>query len=157
MTLNANEPTDQRGVNELASYIREDRAVINSMSIAGDPGDVGVTDLTVNIGTTLLTIGTDVGAYGYEVVKVTGSGVSTLTGIIGGTEGQVKLLVFQDTNVRITDGNVKSTGLFYLNQLPAGGDFNPQQDDVIWFVNVDGNGGAINGYWKEVNRTISLK
>ena len=54
-------------------------------------------------------------------------------------------------------GCLKSGGLFYLNQLPAGGDFNPQQDDVIAFANIDGDGGSTNGYWKEIYRNISLK
>lgn len=154
MTLDINEPTDQRGINELAGYIREDRVAINAVS--GD-GNVGTTDLTVALGTTSLTVGTDLGAYGYEVVKVTGSGIATLLSIMGGTEGQIKKFIFQDTNVRLTDGNLKSGGLFYLNQLPAGGDFNPQQDDVIEFVNIDGDGGVTPGYWKETDRNISLK
>lgn len=154
MTLDPNKPTDQESVSLLPSYIREDRAVINSIS---GGNDVGATDLVVAAGSTSLVIGTDVGAFGFESVKVTGVGISTLLTMLGGTEGQVKVLVFQDTNVRITDGNVKSGGRFYLNQLPAASDFEPQQDDVIAFVNVDGDGGSTYGYWKELYRTLSLK
>ena len=154
MTLNVNEPTDQRLVSEIPGYVRETREAVNALS-SGD--SVGNTDLTVPVGSTSLTVGSELGLYGYESVKVTGSGISTLTSIIGGTEGQVKVLIFQDTNVRLTDGNLKSSGLFYLNQLPAGSNFNPQQDDVIAFVNIGGDGASVYGYWKELYRTLSLK
>lgn len=154
MTLTANEPTDQRLVNELASYIRENRAAINAITASGN---VGNTALDVPFGTTSLTVGSELGTYGLESVKVTGLGIATLTSIIGGTEGQIKIFIFQDTNVRLTDGNLKSGGLFYLNQLPAGGDFNPQQDDIIAMVNIGGDGASVNGYWKELYRTLSLK
>lgn len=154
MTLNVNEPTDQRLVSEIPGYVRETREAVNALS-SGD--SVGNTDLTVPVGSTSLTVGSELGLYGYESVKVTGSGISNLTSIIGGTEGQVKVLIFQDTNVRLTDGNLKSSGLFYLNQLPAGSNFNPQQDDVIAFVNIGGDGASVYGYWKELYRTLSLK
>ncbi|MHA1289114.1 MAG: hypothetical protein ACTSPB_17130 [Candidatus Thorarchaeota archaeon] len=154
MTLAANEPTDQRQVSELPAYIRENRVAINAISGAGN---VGVTDLTLAAGSTSLVVGTDVGAYGYETVKVTGTGAATLTKITGGTEGQVKVFVFQDALVKLTDGNVKSGGEFYLNQLPAGSNFEPQQDDIIALVNIGGDGGTTYGYWKELYRTISLK
>lgn len=154
MTLNVNEPTDQRLVSEIPGYVRETREAVNALS-SGD--SVGNTDLTVPVGSTSLTVGSELGLYGYESVKVTGSGISNLTSIIGGTEGQVKVLIFQDTNVRLTDGNLKSSGLFYLNQLPTGSNFNPQQDDVIAFVNIGGDGASVYGYWKELYRTLSLK
>ena len=154
MTLSINEPNDQRLVNELASYIREDRVAINALS---GSGNVGNTDLEVPGGTTILAIGTELGLYGFETIKCTGLGVATLVGISGGLEGQVKVFIFQGTNVRLTDGNIKSGRLFYLNQLPAGGNFNPQQDDIIAFVNIGGDGGSVGGYWKELYRTLSLK
>lgn len=154
MTLNANEPTDQRLVSEIAEYIRETRSAVNSL---GSGSSVGNTDLTVAAATTSLSIPNDLGIYGYEVIKVTGSGVATLETILGGTEGQVKVFIFQDTNVRIEDGNIKSGGVFYLNQLPAGSNFEPQQDDVIAVVNIGGDGGSDYGYWKELYRTLSLK
>ena len=153
MTLNVNEPTDQRMVSELPTFIREDRAAINAVSGAGN---VGVTDLTVLVGTTILSVGVELGTYGFETVKVTGVGVSTLLTILGGTEGQVKVLVFQGTNVRITDG-AKAGGAFYLNQLPALSNFNPQQDDVLALVNIGGDGASVYGYWKELYRALSIK
>ena len=153
MTLAANEPTDQRLVNELPSYIREDRAAINALS--GD-GNVGNTDLNVTLAATSLSVGTELGTYGLETIKCTGLGIATLLSILGGSEGQVKIFIFQDTNVRLTDSMTKLNGTFYLNQLPAGGDFNPQADDVIAFVNIGGDG-SVSGYWKELYRTLSLK
>lgn len=153
MSLDATKPTDQDLVSALAAYIREDRVAINAIS---GSGNVGVTDLTIAAGTTSLTVGSDLGSYGLEVVKVTGSGVATLATILGGTEGQVKILVFQDGNINITDG-AKANGNFYLNHLPALSDFEPDQDDVLAIVNIGGDGASTYGYWKELFRTISVK
>ena len=154
MTLSTNEPNDQREVSELASYIRENRVAINNLS---GGGNVGNTVLSVAGGTMSLTVGIDLGLFGFETVKINGLGISTLSAILGGIEGQVKVFVFQDTNVRLTDSILKANGTFYLNQLPIGSNFNPQQDDVIAFVNISGDGGSIGGYWKELYRTLSLK
>jgi len=153
MSLDTNEPNDQRAVNELPSYIREDRVEINSIS---GSGNVGSTELEVTAGATSLSVGTELGSYGLEFIKCTGAGVATLTTILGGTEGMIKVFVFGDANVRLTDGP-KLTGQFYLNHLPALSDFLPQLDDVIALVNIGGDGASVYGYWKELMRQIAVK
>ena len=154
MTLNVNEPTDQRQVNELPAYIRANRVGINSVS---GSGNVGITDLTIAAGVTSLTVGTDLGSYGLEVVKVTGTGIADLVSILGGSEGMIKILIFQDTNVDLHDSITKANGTFYLNQLPVAGEFAPDQDDVITLVNIDGDGAAVYGYWLEIARQVSVR
>ena len=154
MTLDTNEPTDQRLMSELPTYIREDRVAINAIS---GGGNVGVTELDVALAATTLAVGVDLGTYGYEIVICTGLGAATLASISGGTEGQVKVFVFQDSNVDLTDSASKAGGTFYLNHLPAGSDYQPDQDDVLALVNVGGDGGATPGYWKELYRTASVK
>jgi len=153
MSLDTNKPTDQVAVSELPAYIREDRVAINAVSGAGN---VGVTDLTVAAGAVSLSVGTDLGTYGYETVIIDAAGVISLATILGGTEGQVKILIFQDNNISIVDG-VASSGKFYLNQLPALSSFAAQAGDVLALVNVGGDGAAIYGYWKELYRTIAVK
>lgn len=153
MTLNINEPTDQRMVSELPGFIRANRIAINAVS---GSGNVGVTDLTIGPGVTSLTVGTQLGLYGFEIVRVTGGAVNVLATILGGTQGQVKVLVFQDGNISLTDDVSKAGGTFYLNHLPAGTDFEPEQDDVLALVNMEGNG-VLPGYWLELYRTISVK
>lgn len=153
MSLDPNKPTDKIPVSELPSYIRENRAAINAVTTGAG---FGVTNLNVATGATSLSIGTDLLAVGHEVVIVTGLGVAVLATILGGTEGQIKTFIFQDANVDLTDG-VKSDGKFYLNQLPALSDFQPQQDDVITLVNIGGDGASVYGYWKELDRNISIK
>jgi len=153
MTLLASEPADSRMISEIAAYIRETRVAVNAIS---GSGNVGTTTLLVGAGAVSLTVGTELGAYGLEVINVTGAGVATLATILGGTDGMVKIFVFGDANVRFTDGP-KLTGQFYLNHLPALTDFLPQIDDVLALVNVGGDGATVYGYWKELYRTISLK
>ena len=154
MSLNTSEPTDQRMVSEIASYIRENRVVINAIS---GGGDVGVTNLSIAAGITSLGIPADLGAFGLELVIVTGTGVADVATITGGTNGQIKIFIFQDANIDFVDSMTKAGGTFYLNQLPAGSDFEPQQDDILALANVGGNGAATYGYWKEVFRTLSVK
>lgn len=154
MTLNTNEPNDQRLVSEIPSYIRANRVALNAIS---GTGNVGVTDLEVAAGATSLSVGTEVGSYGFEILVVTGAGVADLETILGGTEGQVKVFIFQDTNVDIVDGNDKADGKFYLNHLPAASEFDPDVDDVLAVVNIGGDGASTYGYWKELFRTLSVK
>lgn len=155
MTLNALEPTDQRMVSELAAYIREARSAINSISSL--TGAIGITTLEVAAGSISLSVGTDLASYGLEIVIISGTGLSDIETILGGSDGQIKIFVFQDTNIDLVDGNVKTGGAFFLNHLPAASEFNAQIDDVIALVNVGGDGGSTYGYWKELFRTLSVK
>lgn len=153
MSLDPNKPTDQVLVSELAAYIRESRAAINAVTSGAG---FGTTNLDVAGGTTSLSVGTDLLAVGHEIVIITGLGLATLATILGGTDGQIKTFIFQDNNIDLTDG-LKADGKFYLNQLPALSDFQPEQDDIIALVNVGGDGASAYGYWKELYRTISVK
>lgn len=153
MSLDPSKPTDQAMVSEWPSYVRENRVAINAVTIGAG---FGVTNLSIAPGTTSLSIGTDLLSVGYETIIVTGLGLSTLATILGGIEGQIKTFIFQDANIDLTDG-AKANGNFYLNQLPALSDFQPQQDDVITLVNIGGDGASIYGYWKELYRALSIK
>ena len=113
MTLNTSEPSDVRLVSELASYIREDRVAINSF-LATDAFDV--TELDVPAGTTSLFAGVELSVSNLEVIIIAGSGISTIANIYGGNAGQIKIFVFQDGFIDITDSITKANGTFYLNQ-----------------------------------------
>jgi len=153
MSLDPSKPSDSALVSELAAYIREDRVAINSV-VSG--AGFGVTNLDIAAGTTSLSVGTDLLAVGHEIVIVTGLGVAVLATILGGTDGQIKTFIFQDANIDLIDG-AKSNGKFYLNQLPALSNFEPQQDDVLTLVNIGGDGASVYGYWKELYRNLSIK
>lgn len=154
MTLDANKPIDQIHNSELPAYIREDRAAINAFS---GTGGIAQTDLTVSAGQTSLSVGTELSPAGLETIMVTGDGVATISTILGGTDGQVKIFIFKDSNIDISDGNVKDSGKFYLNHLPAGSNFEAQNNDILVVRNVGGDGASTYGYWKELYRTISVK
>jgi hypothetical protein len=154
MTISANEPTDQRTVSELPSYIRETREAVNAI----EAGSAKVhTNLTVSIGTTSLDIDTDLSSASFETIKITGAGAITIASITGGQEGDVKIFIFQDDNINFTDSNDKASGKFYLNLLPVGDNFEAAQDDILALVNIGGDGSTVSGYWKELYRTISVK
>ena len=155
MTLAENEPTDQRLVSELPSYMRETRAAVNN--IEGLESTVGSTEISIQPGSTTLVVGTDLGDYGYESISMVGLGVSVLETITNGSHGQVKVIIFQDGDVSMTDDNAQADGTFYLNQSPAGEDFEPEANDVIAIMNIGGTPGVNNGYWKELYRTLSVK
>jgi len=154
MTLDVSQPTDQVLVSELPTYIRQDRVEINSVVSSSM---MSQTDLTIVFAQTSLTVGSDLSVAGFETILVTGGGIASLETILGGSDGQVKVFIFLDANVSLVDGNAKELGKFYLNQLPAGGTFNCQQDDVICLRNVGGDGASVYGWWKELYRTVSVK
>lgn len=153
MTLDATKPTDQEFVSALPAWIREARAAINALS---GGGDVGVTDLTIPAGTTSLTVGTDVGLFGFEAVIVDAAAAVNISTILGGIQGQVKVFIFQDNDITMVDG-LALNGAIYLNQLPALSSFAAQANDILALVNIGGNGSTNHGYWKEIWRQIALK
>ncbi len=153
MTLNINEPTDQRLVSELPYYIRLHAAAINVLET--DSG-IATTVLSILAGSTSLVVGTNLSVAAFEVVLVSSAGVCNISQIRGGIQGQIKIFIFQDNLVSIVDG-IKSDGRIYLNQLPTLSTYNAQQDDVIALVNVGGDGASTYGYWKELWRQLSVK
>ena len=154
MTLSTTEPTDQRLVSELPSYIRALAVAINAVTTAAG---FALTELAPGAGTTSLSVGTDLSAVGHEIVIVDGTaGASEFATIIGGTAGQIKTFIFQDGNVHIRDG-AKAAGKIYMDMLPALGLFEAEIDDVLELVNIGGDGAAAYGYWKELDRLISVK
>ena len=154
MTLDAAKPTDTALVSEIPAYIRENRAAINAVGVAGD-GNVGGHALDI-AGATSLTIGTELSEEGFETVVLTNSIASTLLTILGGEQGQIKMFVFQDLNTLIEDSNSKADGTFHLNEAPALGDYTPAVDDVLTVVNIGGDGAGTHGYWREVDRAASV-
>jgi hypothetical protein len=151
--MDATKPTDVENVSALPAYIRETRAAINALS-AGT--GVGVTELTIPTGTVSLSVGSDLGTFGFEIVIVDAEAVVNIANILGGVQGQVKIFIFQDNNVRIVDG-LAANGAIYLNQLPALSSFVAQANDVLALVNIGGDGSTVQGYWKELFRQNALK
>jgi hypothetical protein len=153
MTLDATKPTDVEVISSLPLYIREARAAINALS---GGGDVGVTDLTIPPGTVSLTVGTDIGLFGLEVIIVDAGAAVNIANILGGTQGQTKIFIFQDNNISIVDG-LALAGAIYLNQLPALSSFAAHINDVLALTNIGGDGATVQGYWKEIFRQVAIK
>lgn len=151
--MDATKPTDQELLNAHAAYIREARATVNALSAGSG---VGVTSLNIALGTTTLVVGTDLGRFGFELILLTADGAVSITTITGGVAGQVKVFVAIDSNVSFVDGLAVS-GKLYLNHLPVLSSFAMQDGDVLALTNIGGDGSAVQGYWKELLRTIALK
>jgi len=155
MSLDASEPKDSRPVSDLPTYIRETRSAVNAFSIGEG---CATTEIEVGIGATSLSVGTDLEDAGFESIIMSGAGAAALEAILGGTQGQVKVIVFQDGNVDLVDSNDKADGEFYLNHLPALSNFAADQDDVIGLMNIGGDPSTgDNGYWTELWRSVSVK
>ncbi len=155
MTLNTNEPTNQRLVSELPSYIRANRVSINAFEDVG--GEIDTTDLTISIGTTALVVGIDLSVSKIETVRINCIGVSVLNQIRGGLAGQIKIFIFESNTISLVDGLKATAGSLYLNQLPVLSTFATQLDDVLALTNIGGNGSDVYGYWKELWRQLSVK
>ena len=155
MTIDATKPEDTVLVSEIPGYIRAGRAEMNSIGVTGT-GAVGAVTLDIN-GAVTLTIGTELSGEGFETVVITNTGApSALTAILGGTQGMIKMFVFLDTNVDMTDSNALANGTFHLNEAPALGDYSPAQYDVLTLVNIGGDGAGTHGYWREVDRAANV-
>jgi hypothetical protein len=151
--MDQTKPTDQDPLSTHAGYIRETRSAVNALSSGSG---VGKTDLTVALGTVALTVGTELGLFGHETVIMSGAGAAAIATIHGGVDGQIKVFIAQDNNVSFVDG-VAGLGHIYLNQLPALSSFAMQLCDVLALVNIGGDGGVNEGYWKELYRQVALK
>jgi len=152
--MDATKPTDVDLISTHAEYIREVRAGVNSLSVGSG---VGVTVLPIPAGTVSLTVGTDLGLYGCEIVIATADAAVNISKILGGTQGQLKRFVFQDNNITLVDG-VAASGNIYLNRLPALSSWSTQANDSVDLVNIGGDGGATtHGYWLEVSRQVAVK
>ena len=154
MTLDVTKPSDQCLVSEIPGWIRANRTAINAFESGN--AEYTTTVITIPLATDTLVIGTDLASINMEIVIIGAAGACVLDRITGGIAGQVKIFVFQDNDITIKDGN-KADGEFYLNQLPAGGNYKAVRDDTLAVVNVGGDGSSINGYWKEFNRQLSVK
>ena len=153
MSLDPNQPTDQVVSSEWPSWIRAMAVAINAVTAGAG---FTVTNLVVDGGATSLTIGHELSAVGHEVIFASCLTGATLATILGGTDGQIKTFIYEDSAVDMLDG-VKSDGKFYLNEAVALVTFLPELDDVLCLVNVGGDGALAYGYWKELYRSISLK
>lgn len=154
MTLDATKPLDSDLGSLLAGYIRENRTAINALT-AGTT-EIVATTLSLSSGSTTFAVGTDVSDVMLEIILLSALGASSLSTLTGGVNGQVKIFIAQDNDVSFVDGT-KSSGQFYLNQLPAAASFDMSTDDVLILVNVGGDGSSEDGYWKEIYRSISVK
>lgn len=155
MTLDVTKPTDQALNATWPEWIRTLAIEINSI-ISGD-ADITTTELTLAGGVTSLTVGTggDLSSIPQEKVLINGLAPNILTQITGGLQGQVKIFIAQGNNVSFTAG-AKTLGQLYLNQ-PLATDFDPEIDDVLALMNIDGDGGATYGYWEELYRKLSVR
>lgn len=155
MTLDITEPSDTRKVSEHAAYIRANRTEINALE-AGI-SDVLQTDYVVGIGQTTLVITTNLSSAMIEIINVTALGAEQLDAITGGSAGQIKIFIFGDSNIDMMDSASQANGTFFLNHLPSGTVLPAGIRNVLALVNVGGDGLVVNGYWKELYRTISVK
>ena len=91
--------------------LRDTRAALNDLDTAITALGGVITsdnDLTIPGGTTSLSVGEvgdeDLADQAIELINLTACGACTLGSITGGRAGQVKIFIFQDANVTITNG-----------------------------------------------------
>jgi len=148
MTLDATKPTDIEEISSHASYIREARAEINDFTSSID---FDQTDLTISAGVTSLAVGIDLSVAKLEVVNVDADAVVNIANITGGSAGQIKVFIAEDSNVMFThNATGETSGVIRLNQPAHVTEYNLSQGDVFVLCNVGGS----NGYWKELFRTL---
>lgn len=155
MTLNANEPTDQRMVSELPYYIRQLTVAFNTHLTTGG-ADYAATELAIPANTEVLNVNEELSDIWIESVLITSSGASTIDAIRYGRTGQIKMFIAINDEVTFQDGT-QEEGRIYLNQTPALSTFSMQTNDILTLMNIDGDGETEHGYWKELWRVCAVK
>lgn len=147
-------PAQTNMVADLVTIGQETRTTVNELIDAVIHSVINAITLVAGVNT--LAVGTDdgyVNSAPLEVIQITGdvSG-SSLSMINGGTEGQIKILIFTNT-VTVTDS---ATGI-KLNSLPYPTDFVAQAGDVLELVNEGGDPDiGVHGTWRELYRTVAV-
>lgn len=153
MTLDPLQPTDQALNATWPSWIRTLVDAINSV-ISSD-SEITITDLTIAAGSVLLDVGVELTDIKHETLLTVGGGASNIAQIRSGTEGQIKVFVFQDNNTTFTSGP-KTLGGIFLNQ-PLATTINFNISDVLVLQNVQGDGGvSTDGWWEELYRKLNV-
>lgn len=154
MSLDATLPADDTTtLAEYAALLRATREEVNTLAtaVAALGGTVAsVSTLAMLSGTTQIIVGTDVGDITLETVLATAAAAVVIDEIVQGRAGQIKIFVFGDTNITLTNNSAKID----LNSV---GNYTSAVGDIIGFVNIDGDPDtAENGYWKEIFRNLAV-
>ena len=160
MSLDASKPSDTGNVvADLAGHQRETRTAVNALesSIAGLGAVSTHTDLVLSTGTTEINIPDNLSAIPSETINISGDGASSVASMTGGSAGQVKIFIFDDTDVDFDNSATKANGTFFLNQPIVSASFGPAQYDILALVNIGGDGVSDNGYWQELYRSVSAR
>jgi hypothetical protein len=160
MTIDASQPTDAVIGYQLDNFIREDRVEINSLwaGLAAVGWTTGLIVATVK-STTLaaaqatMVNSTDVEDIPFEVVLLTGDvGGNSITNITGCRSGQIKVIIFQDANIKMVYDVTKLD----LNSPSA--DLDAEAKDVLVLVNIGGDPDtSTNGVWQELYRNLDAR
>lgn len=147
MVLDATKPATADLVSQLSPYGQEERAAINALEAAMAMLGVGAmyTELVVPPGTTVLIVGTHVSALPLEVIRISAAGAEIIQHILGGSNGQRKIIYFTDTNITIDDNDT----FIDLNQTPTGGSFTGNVGDILTLTLID-------DIWREEYRNEKL-
>ena len=151
MTLDASKPAETSFGSELPAIERETRQEINEiLASIGALGAVSTkSDVVLSVGQATLVTGVDVSAVGFEFVFLSAGAAETLTNITGGSHGQVKFIIFEDSNVTFE----KNVTKFMLNSLD---DLTGDEDDILVLINRGGIPGSAEGKWIELHRQIRI-
>ena len=110
----------------------------------------------MSVGDTSLDVGDDLANVGTETVGLTADGAVNLTYITDGRAGMIKYILALDNNITLVQNEASTTnGTFFMN-APAGVDLAMNTGDIVAFVNVGGNGSTVDGYWRELFRTLHV-
>jgi len=113
------------------------------------------TAVNMSVGQTTLDMTDQLKDVGVETVGLTADGAVNLTYITDGHAGMVKHLVALDDNVTLIQNSASAAnGTFHL-AAPAGADLAMQTNDAVTLINIGGDG-AVDGYWLEMSRRLTI-
>jgi len=158
MTVDATKPTETEFVDTHAGYIRTLAAAMNALEL--NIQGVVATEFDLTTGDTTMDIDADISDALIEVLRLdmdAGGGTADIATITGGTQGQIKIIIIEDTGITFSRSASQADGTIWLNQTAGASDYGGTVGDILCLVNIDGNPATpTEGYWKELFRTAQV-
>ena len=152
VSVTTTSPPDNELVSKWPEYVRRVASLLDDIitSVSG----LGIVDVPLDNGDTLLEVGDTLGDVALEVVFLScDSGSADIDLISGGSNGQLKFFIIKTAGIKFSDDTNTNIA---LNQTYSD-EFESAIHDVIAFVNVDGNPETLNnGTWREILRNLAV-
>jgi len=129
---------------------------ITIAATGGVAGQISFNPTNMAAAQTALVTGVDLNNVINEIVYLTADVAVNLTTMTSGLAGAIKTIIAGDSDVTIIQDKASIVGGTFSLNSPIGVDLSMLAGDVLTVVNISGDGAAVDGYWRELYRTLRV-